>query len=165
MTNAKLDSLCKHGQSIWYDYVRRAFIESGELGALVDQGVRGVTSNPSIFEKAIAGSSDYDTALRLLIDEGKTDFQIYEALVLADIREVADVLRPVFESSGGADGYVSLEVNPDLAGDTEGTVRVTSIPLVNSTRATPETDSLFRLHRSPKSISPSPTKPEGRRRP
>ncbi|MEJ2211479.1 MAG: transaldolase, partial [Anaerolineae bacterium] len=89
---------------------------------LVDQGVRGVTSNPSIFQKAIAGSADYDNALEELVAAGLSVDQIYEALVIDDIRAAADVLRPVYKDTGGADGYVSLEVSPRLAHDTEGTV-------------------------------------------
>ena len=118
----KLHTLADLGQSIWYDYIRRAFIVSGELQSLVDQGVRGVTSNPSIFEKAIAGSADYDAALRTLVDAGKSVAEIYEALALADIQATADILRPVFDGSNSADGFVSLEVSPTLAHDTVGTI-------------------------------------------
>ena len=118
----KLHTLADLGQSIWYDYIRRAFITSGELQSLVDQGVRGVTSNPSIFEKAIAGSADYDADLRPLVDAGKSVDEIYEALVLEDIQAAADILRPVFDGSNGADGFVSLEVSPTLAHDTPHTI-------------------------------------------
>jgi transaldolase len=119
---SKLNALADLGQSVWYDYIRRAFIASGELQTLVDQGLRGVTSNPSIFEKAIAGSADYDAALRSLVDAGRSVAEIYEELASADIRAAADILQPVFERSGGADGFVSLEVSPTLAHDTAGTV-------------------------------------------
>lgn len=118
----KLQDLTDLGQSVWYDYIRRAFISSGELQALIDQGVRGVTSNPSIFEKAIAGSADYDAALRPLVAAGKSVTEIYETLALEDIRAAADILRPVFAHSDGKDGFVSLEVLPTLAHDTAGTV-------------------------------------------
>jgi transaldolase len=118
----KLHELAELGQAIWLDYIRRSFITSGELQELVDQGLRGVTSNPSIFEKAIAGSADYDEDLSSLVSSGKSAAEIYEALTMEDIRSAADVLRPVYEKSGGADGYVSLEVNPALAHDTEGTI-------------------------------------------
>ncbi|RME62560.1 MAG: hypothetical protein D6790_06090 [Caldilineae bacterium] len=84
MSNSRLHQLHALGQSIWFDYIRRAFINSGELQSLVDQGVRGVTSNPSIFEKAIAGSADYDAALRPLVDAGKSVAEIYESLALGD---------------------------------------------------------------------------------
>jgi len=118
----KLHELADLGQAIWFDYIRRSFITSGELQALIDEGLRGVTSNPTIFEKAIAGSTDYDDALHRLVGEGKTVEQIYEAMALDDIRRAADLLRPVYEQTDGADGYVSLEVNPSLAHDTEGTI-------------------------------------------
>jgi transaldolase/glucose-6-phosphate isomerase len=122
MEMTKLHELADLGQAIWLDYIRRSFITSGELKALIEEGLRGVTSNPTIFEKAIAGSTDYDDALRRLVEEGKTVEEIYEALVLEDIQRAADVLRPVYEQTDGADGYVSLEVSPTLASDTEGTV-------------------------------------------
>ena len=118
----KLHELADLGQAIWLDYIRRSFITSGDLQALVDEGLRGITSNPTIFEKAIAGSTDYDEDLRQLVGEGKTVQEIYEALALDDIQRAADLLRPIYEQTDGADGYVSLEVDPNLADDTEGTV-------------------------------------------
>jgi len=118
----KLHELAELGQSIWLDYISRSLIASGELQKLVDQGLRGVTSNPSIFEKAIAGSADYDEDLNRLVRDGKSVVEIYEDLAMADIRSAADILRPVYEKSGGADGYVSLEVNPALAHDTGATI-------------------------------------------
>ena len=117
-----LHELTQLGQSIWYDYIRRAFITSGELQALIDEGLRGVTSNPTIFEKAIAGSVDYDEDLQKLVTAGKSINEIYEALVLDDIVRAADLLHPVYEATDGADGYVSLEVSPTLAHDTNGTI-------------------------------------------
>jgi len=117
-----IKDLNKLGQSIWLDFIRRSLIASGELEALVARGVSGITSNPTIFEKAIAGSADYDEALRELVEEGKTNEEIYLALALDDIRRAADLFRPVWERSGGADGYVSLEANPKLAYDAEGTI-------------------------------------------
>jgi transaldolase len=119
----KLQKLAKLGQAIWLDYISRSFVESGELQRLVDQGLRGVTSNPSIFEKAIAGSKDYDEELRRLVYEAKTVEEIYESLVIDDIRRAADVLLPVHEETNGLDGFVSLEVNPNLAHDTESTIK------------------------------------------
>ena len=119
---AELKQLAELGQSIWYDNIRRALLDSGELEAFVEAGIRGVTSNPTIFEKAIAGSVDYDGALHELVDRGIDVAQIYETLVLEDIGRTADLLRPVYEESEGLDGYVSLEVNPMLAYDTRGTV-------------------------------------------
>lgn len=118
----ELRELADLGQAVWLDYIRRSFIASGELQALIDQGVTGVTSNPTIFEKAIAGSTDYDDALHRLVDAGKNAEEIYEALVLEDIQKATDVLHPVYERTEGADGYVSLEASPKLAHDTEGTI-------------------------------------------
>ena len=114
----------QHGQSLWYDYISRDLLLSGELRRLVEEdGVRGVTSNPAIFEKAIAGSSDYDPAIRGLVSQGLSDAQeIYEALAIQDIQLGCDVLRPVFEASAAADGFVSLEVSPHLAYQTDATL-------------------------------------------
>ncbi len=114
--------ITKLGQSVWLDYIRRSFLEEGGLDGMVDLGVRGVTSNPSIFEKAIAGSDDYDAQMGELVQQGVSVDEIYEALVLKDIAHAADVLRPVFDASNGEDGYVSLEVSPTLAHDTQGTL-------------------------------------------
>jgi len=118
----KLHELAQLGQSIWYDNIRRSLIDSGEVQALIDSGVMGITSNPSIFEKAIVGSADYDGAIRDLVGQGKTVTEIYEALVLEDIGRAADLLRPTYDSTHGVDGYISLEVSPTLAHDTEGTI-------------------------------------------
>jgi len=114
--------LFKHGQSIWYDNIRRSFIENGDLAKLIDQGVRGVTSNPSIFEKAIGQSDDYDDQLQELVAQNKSVDEIYDAIVIKDIQMAADVLRPLYDESNGGDGYISLEVSPTLARDTEGTI-------------------------------------------
>jgi len=122
-TMTKLEALARLGQSIWYDNIRRSLLESGELAGLMEKGVRGLTSNPSIFEKAIAGSSDYDEALEALAREGLSDTGIFEALAVEDIRWAADLLRPVYTRTEGADGYVSLEVSPTLAHETEDTIR------------------------------------------
>jgi transaldolase len=118
----KLGQLYQLGQSVWLDFIRRSFIDSGELKKLVDEGVRGVTSNPTIFDKAIAGSNDYDEQLSTLAASGKSVQEIYEALAITDIRMATDVLRPVYAESNGGDGFVSLEVNPKLANDTAGTI-------------------------------------------
>jgi transaldolase/glucose-6-phosphate isomerase len=120
-----LKELGVQGQSIWLDYIRRNLILSGELKRMVDEdGIRGVTSNPTIFEKAIAGSSDYDEALRaILADNGDAEVEkLYEPLAIEDIQMAANVLRRVYDSSNGDDGYVSLEVSPHLAHDTQGTI-------------------------------------------
>ena len=119
---SKLHELFQLGQSVWYDNISRALLDSGEMQALIDDGVVGVTSNPSIFEKAIAKSSDYDAAIRQLTQAGKSTNDIYEALALEDIGEAADLLKPVYDKTDGVDGYISLEVSPTLARDTEGTI-------------------------------------------
>ncbi|MES1205742.1 MAG: bifunctional transaldolase/phosoglucose isomerase, partial [Pseudomonadota bacterium] len=110
------------GQSIWYDNIRRGLMASGELQALIDQGVMGITSNPTIFEKAIAASSDYDVALRDLVARGLDTESIYEALAVADIQSACDLLLPVYQATGGVDGRVSLEVLPALAANTAQTI-------------------------------------------
>jgi transaldolase / glucose-6-phosphate isomerase len=114
----------KLGQSIWYDNIRRGLITSGELAAMIEEdGLEGVTSNPAIFEKAIAGSPDYDDALRKLVEGGVgTAHELFERLAIEDIQLAADALRAVHEKSGGRDGYVSFEVSPYLAHDTERTI-------------------------------------------
>ena len=119
-----LKELESFGQSIWMDFLRRSAIDSGELKQLIDQdGVSGVTSNPSIFEKAIAGSHDYDEAVQTLARHGKSVQEIYEALTVEDIQRTADLFRPVYERLDGRDGFVSLEVSPTLAGDTAGSIQ------------------------------------------
>lgn len=124
MENNPLLNLEKLGQSIWMDFIRRDMIVSGELAQRVnDDGVSGITSNPSIFEKAIAGSHDYDESVRALSLEGKSTEEIYRTLTIDDIRQAADVFRPVFEKTKGGDGFVSLEVYPDLAHDAKGTIK------------------------------------------
>lgn len=110
------------GQSIWYDNVSRGLIQSGELARLINLGVTGLTSNPTIFEKAITGASDYDAALTQLTRSGASALQAYEALALEDIRAVADLLAPIYRRTQGLDGYASLECNPALATDTAGTI-------------------------------------------
>ncbi len=111
------------GQSIWLDYISRQLIDSGELQRLIDEdGLRGMTSNPSIFDKAISGSPDYDDDIRALARKGESIQEIYEALTVADVQRAADVFRPLYDHLSGADGFVSLEVNPHLAHDTPGTI-------------------------------------------
>src|SRR5215471_1062884 len=120
-----LKELEQYGQSIWLDYIRRTLITSGELQRLIDDdGLRGITSNPSIFEKAISGSSDYSDLLNSLNSRSDLDAKArYEILAIRDIQDAADLLRPVYEGSKRRDGYVSLEVSPYLARDTQGTLR------------------------------------------
>ena len=122
MSNPLVD-LGPLGQSVWYDSISRSLIDSGDLARLISEdGLRGMTSNPAIFEKAISGSDDYADDLRQHAAAGRSPLQIYEALAIGDIQAAADVLRPVFDSSEGADGYVSLEVSPHLADDTRGSI-------------------------------------------
>ncbi|MBI3971106.1 MAG: bifunctional transaldolase/phosoglucose isomerase [Chloroflexi bacterium] len=119
-----LVALAAHGQSIWLDYIRRNLIAGGELQRLVQEDeLRGVTSNPAIFEKAIAGSTDYAEALQRSVGQAGWDAQaLYEQLAIRDIQDAADVLRPVYDRTRRRDGYVSLEVSPRLAHDTAGTI-------------------------------------------
>ncbi len=115
----------EQGQSIWFDFIERGLLTGGGLGRLVaDDGVRGVTSNPSIFQAAITAGAAYDASLSELLAADRTlsSTALYEALAIADIRLAADILRPVFDASGGGDGFVSLEVSPHLADDARGTV-------------------------------------------
>lgn len=121
---SKLQDLHTAGQSVWLDYISRGMLEAGELTDLVRRGVRGVTSNPSIFQKAIGASSDYDDDLAELLADDPTDDtnELYEALVIGDIQAAADTLRPVYDESQGGDGFVSLEVSPLIASDTDATI-------------------------------------------
>ena len=113
----------KAGQSIWYDNIRRALIDNGDIaGKISGDDLRGITSNPTIFEKAIAGSTDYNEAIRKLIGTGAGVNEIYEALAIEDIQRTTDLFRGVYEKTNKLDGYVSLEVSPLLAHDTEGTI-------------------------------------------
>lgn len=120
-----LQQLAKQGQSVWLDYIRRSLVTSGDLQRMVDEdGLRGITSNPAIFEKAITGSTDYQEALQALAAEQGLDAKgVYERLAIEDIRLVADVMKTVYARTKRRDGYVSLEVSPKLAHDTEGTTR------------------------------------------
>jgi len=123
MSTNPLIELTKLGQSIWNDNIERKLITSGELKRLIDEdGLSGVTSNPAIFEKAIAGSDLYADQLRELATQGKSPMEIYEALAIRDIQMTADVLKEVYDRTGGADGFVSLECSPLLANDTAGTI-------------------------------------------
>lgn len=112
------------GQSVWLDYLRRNALENGELQRLIDQdGLSGLTSNPSIFEKAIVDSNDYDNAIHALALKNKSIEEIYQALTVEDIQHAADLFHPVFDRLEGGDGFVSLEVSPQLAHDTAGTIK------------------------------------------
>ena len=123
MSGNSLKRLGSLGQSVWLDYIRRDLIASGQLRRLIEEdGLRGMTSNPSIFEKAIVDSHDYDEDIRAMALKGKGAEAIYEALSQGDVESAADQFRPLYDRTDGQDGYVSLEVNPHLGHDTEGTV-------------------------------------------
>ncbi|MGD1993279.1 MAG: bifunctional transaldolase/phosoglucose isomerase [Anaerolineae bacterium] len=143
----KMHQLAELGQAIWLDYIRRSLMTSGSLQDLVGKGLRGLTSNPSIFEKAIAGSDDYDDQLRRLSAHCDSPEQIYEAVAIEDIQMAADALRPVYDETDGVDGYVSLEVSPELAYDTAGTIA--------------EARRLFRAVDRPNLLIKVPATPEG----
>jgi transaldolase len=123
MKTNPLKELAAIGQSIWLDYIRHDLIVSGELRRLIEEdGLRGMTSNPSIFEKAIVESHDYDEDIGAMALDGKSVTEIYHALSLGDVQSAADEFRSVYDKTDGNDGYVSLEVNPHLAHDTTGTI-------------------------------------------
>jgi transaldolase len=121
--NNPLRRIEQFGQSIWLDYIRRQMLTSGELKRLIDEdGLKGMTSNPAIFEKAIAKSQDYDEAIGKLVGLNKGVLDIYHDLTVEDVQMAADIFRPLYDRVDGKDGYVSLEVNPHLARDTAGTI-------------------------------------------
>ncbi len=117
-----INRLAELGQSVWFDFIKRDIILNGELDSLIEKGVRGITSNPSIFQKAISGSNSYDEDFKSLDVSNMSVFEIYEALVKKDIKLAAEKMLPVYKKTSGLDGYVSLEVNPDLAYKTAETV-------------------------------------------
>src|SRR3954454_21543298 len=111
-----LVELWSHKQSFWLDFISRQLMTSGDLKKYVQKdGLRGMTSNPTIFEKAISGGNDYDSDLKKFALKGQTIEEIFENLTVKDIQSAADVLKPIYKSSKGADGFVSLEVSPDVA--------------------------------------------------
>ncbi|NMC62102.1 MAG: transaldolase [SAR324 cluster bacterium] len=121
--NSYISALNKIGQSIWYDNLSRDVLVSGKLSSYIQLGVSGLTSNPTIFKKAIADTNHYDTEILELATKGLSTEAICEELMIKDVAAAADLLRPVFEASSGEDGYASIEVSPHLARDTEGTVK------------------------------------------
>jgi transaldolase len=122
MAKTPLQELADHGQSVWIDYLSRPFVQDGELAGLVEKGVVGVTSNPTIFQGAIAEGDAYDDQIREIVSGGESEpKEIFIALAKDDIKAACDVLREVYDEGDGKDGYVSLEVDPNLAHDTEGT--------------------------------------------
>lgn len=123
MTGNKILAVREYGQSIWMDNLSRDLIESGELRRMIEErGIRGITTNPAIFEKAISGSQLYDADIEAGIQAQKSVEQIYESLIFDDIRNACDLLHPVYEQSGKLDGYVSIEVRPTIADDTQATI-------------------------------------------
>jgi len=120
MTRTKLHELDELGQSVWLDYMHRSLINSSDLRTYVEKGLRGITSNPAIYEKAISESNLYDGQIHQLSTEGKSPPEIYEELMFEDCRRAADILRPVYDRSGETDGFFSLEVDPHLAHDAKG---------------------------------------------
>lgn len=118
----RIQELNQTGQSVWFDYIERSMVASGELAQLVKEGVTGVTSNPSIFQQAITGSEAYQADLQALVTQTGDTKEIFETLAIADIQAAADVLRPVYDATNQQDGYISMEVAPDLAHDTEKTI-------------------------------------------
>lgn len=118
----KMQLLLALKQSVWLDYLHRHLTRSGELGGLIEDGLRGMTSNPTIFEQAIGGSADYDDDLAAAASSSKTDREVFEMLAITDVREAADLFRPVYDATNGGDGFVSIEASPDLAHDTDGSV-------------------------------------------
>jgi len=123
MTDNPLLTLGRLGQSPWYDFITRELLQSGKLARLIaEDGLRGMTSNPTIFEKAISGSEDYDEDIRRLIAEGRQTTEIFDALSIADVQTACDSFRPSFDALEGRDGFVSIEVSPELANDTSASI-------------------------------------------
>lgn len=123
MAKSKMQELDECGQSIWLDYIDRPLLETGKLTSMIEDGLRGMTSNPSIFNNAIGSSTDYDEKIRELKSAGKTIFEIYDALTIKDIQDAADHFKGVYEATNGLDGYVSLEIDPQIAHKAEEQVR------------------------------------------
>src|SRR6185437_12457814 len=122
MAKSRLHELTEHGQSVWFDTLSRDLIQTGELARMMDDdAVTGVTSNPTIFQKALSEGNAYDEDLKTLVAETDDGREIFFSLALQDIRDACDVLKPAYDASNGIDGYVSMEVLPGLAYDTAGT--------------------------------------------
>lgn len=122
MVHQQVEALTAQGQSIWQDDITRGMLISGRLKATIEEvGIRGLTSNPTIFEKAIAGGSDYDEQVIDLLRQGKTPLEIFEAVEVDDIRDATDLFRPLYDASNGGDGFCSIEVSPDAARDADST--------------------------------------------
>jgi len=119
MTRTKLHAIADLGQSLWIDNISRSMITSGKLKNLIDQGLRGQTSNPTIFKQAISTSTDYDSKIQQLAQAGQSTFEIYDELTIKDVQDAADQFKGVYENTKGLDGYVSLEINPKLGNEFE----------------------------------------------
>jgi transaldolase len=117
-----MPDLLELGQSIWLDYLRRGMIHSGELAGLIAAGLRGMTSNPTIFEQGIAGDDDYDETISRMASSDRSDAGVFETLAVEDVQSAADLFRPVYDQTDGGDGFVSIEVSPELARDTGGSI-------------------------------------------
>lgn len=123
MASNTIKELVSEGQSVWQDDISRDMIQSGKLAERIEQiGIRGVTSNPTIFQKAISGSDAYDDDIKSLLGEGKSAAEIFQTIAVKDIQDACDLFRPIYDSSNGEDGFVSIEVLAELARDTEGTI-------------------------------------------
>ncbi|MDZ4243029.1 MAG: transaldolase family protein, partial [Candidatus Omnitrophota bacterium] len=122
MSKSKMEVLADLGQSVWLDYINRPMIESGKLKGLIDDGLRGMTSNPAIFNQVISAGKDYDEKISALSGQGKSPFDIYDEITIADIQDACDLFKPVHEKTKGLDGYVSLEINPLLANDAKASI-------------------------------------------
>lgn len=124
MSENLLKKIQSAGQSIWYDNIQRSLIHSGKMAGMIQEdGIRGITSNPTIFDKAISGGTEYDVDITRYISEGVTGEDLYWALVIKDIQDAADLFAPVYKDTKGVDGFISIEVNPHLANDAEGTIK------------------------------------------
>jgi len=123
MAKTKLHEIAALGQSLWIDNISRSMITNGRLKLLIEQGLRGQTSNPTIFKQAISTSSDYDAKIEQLAQAGKSTFEIYDELTIKDVQDAADLFRGVYESTNGLDGYVSLEINPQLGNELESQLK------------------------------------------
>jgi transaldolase len=122
MSKTKIEQLTEYGQSAWLDSISRVLIETGKLKEMIRQGLRGMTSNPTIFDKAISSGDDYDQKIKELSNAGKLVFEIYDELTVRDVQGAADIFMPVYQETRGLDGYVSLEINPKLAFKTQETI-------------------------------------------
>ncbi len=123
MSKTKMHELGDFGQSIWLDFISRPLLETGKLAKLIDLGLRGMTSNPTIFNQAISQSQDYDSNISKLKESGKSTFEIYDELTIRDIQQACDIFRPVYDSTRRLDGYVSLEINPKIANDAAASIK------------------------------------------